>query len=158
MGHKYSTQQLRQVFMQYASGGSGCIMDSYIPTMDFKDRFFPGYHWARTAPLPSATASQFSQPSSRSGIESRSESMHVDHIMAGKRHEDVQQDKLLQEDKRVRDIENKYKGGRDALGVIHEDRFEVASQSSLPSRAIDDIVGRDVEPRRGKNAPGGSRP
>lgn len=94
----------------------------------------------------------FGDESMRSShLESRSESMHVDNIMAGKKYEDVQLDKLLQQEKMIRDKELKYQGPRGGLGVINEDKFEIQSQSSVPSRAIDDIMNRDVDPRRNKN-------
>jgi len=58
----------------------------------------------------------------------------------------------------LREKEAKYQRGRDGLGIINEDKFEIASQSSLPSRAIDDIMDRNIDPRRSKFAAGGSRP
>ena len=42
---KFSTQQLKAVFMQFAVGKNP--LDAYIQTIDFKDKFFPGYHWQR---------------------------------------------------------------------------------------------------------------
>ena len=70
--------------------------------------------------------------------------MHIDNIVAGKKYDDVQKDKQLEQDRLIREKELKYKGARDGLGVIREeDKFEVGSQSSIPSRAIDEIMARD---------------
>lgn len=50
-GQKYSVQQLKNVFMNYASGVTAA--DASIKTVDFKDRFFPGIHWRRVGDGPS---------------------------------------------------------------------------------------------------------
>jgi hypothetical protein len=44
-GNKFSSQQVKNVFSNYAIGGKG--VDIYIPLQDFKDKFFPGMHWKK---------------------------------------------------------------------------------------------------------------
>eukprot|EP00347_Sterkiella_histriomuscorum_P003356 403364608 len=50
-GYKYSTQQLKNVFKLYSQQSApsfgGISGDAFIPTIDFKDRFFPGIFWQR---------------------------------------------------------------------------------------------------------------
>ena len=62
-------------------------------------------------------------------MQSRSESsMHIDNIVAGKKYDDVQKEKMLEQDRHIREKELKYKGPRDGLGVIREEsKFEVES-------------------------------
>lgn len=104
-GYKYSTQQLRNVFKLYAQtdNGFGSLGkgEDYIPTMEFKDKFFPGVFYQRSQPgalnITSGvtSTSSFGDSLRSSALESKSESMHVDNILAGRKYEDVQADKLL---------------------------------------------------------------
>lgn len=67
--------------------------------MDFKDKFFPGIHWQRnTQPgmgmggssgAPSQSSFGLGDSLRSSALESRTESMHVDNILAGKKYDDV---------------------------------------------------------------------
>lgn len=99
-----------------------------------------------------------------SANESKSESMHVDNIMAGKKYDDIIRERELLQEKNLKDKESKYGGFKGGLQTIAEEKFEVASrasQSSIPSKAIDDIMARDQDPRRGKFEPSritGSKP
>lgn len=43
-----------------------------------------------------------------SALESRSDSMHVDNILAGRKYEDVQRDKLLEQERIIKEKELKY--------------------------------------------------
>ncbi len=54
--------------------------------------------------------------------------MHVDNILAGKKYDDVQRDKLLEQERLIKEKEAKYKGrGFGGLQTINEDKFEIAS-------------------------------
>lgn len=45
-GHKFSSQQLRQVFLNYSQGGASTTT-AFIPLIEFKDKFYPGLHYQR---------------------------------------------------------------------------------------------------------------
>jgi hypothetical protein len=86
---KFSTQQLKAVFMSYASGFS--TEDAVIRTLDFKDKFFPGIHWKRNLGMPDINNDGRNSLRSFGGESSHSnqtESVHVDNILAGYRPED----------------------------------------------------------------------
>lgn len=134
--------------MSYAYGGDSPLTAT-IPTVDFKDKFFPGLHWTRSQ-QNMVDNSQGAKSIASSALESRTESMHVDNMLAGKKFDDVIQDKMREEEMRIKEKEKLYSKGH--LQPIKEDRFEVMSQSSVPSRAIDDILDRSIDPRRDKNA------
>ena len=78
--------------------------------------------------------------------DSKSESMHVDNILAGKKYDDIIRDRELEQEKLIKNKETKYGGFKGGLQTIAEEKFEVASRASnnsIPSRAIDDIMARD---------------
>lgn len=79
--------------MQYAAGSSAS--EASMKAVDFKDKFFPGIHWARQ-PMNMGGSVTHSVKSFGSDNESqRTESMHVDNILAGLKHEEAKQLKDL---------------------------------------------------------------
>jgi hypothetical protein len=82
--------------MTYAHGATAA--DSSMRTIDFKDKFFPGFHWTRqpTVVSRSDALSQFGGKKADSIAEesdgNRTESMHVDNILAGLKQEDLMRD------------------------------------------------------------------
>jgi hypothetical protein len=162
---KYSSQQLKSVFMTYAHGPSA--NEASMRTIDFKDKFFPGYHWQRQAAIN--TTSEIMEggsvrgggPRSMTGESDRTESMHVDNILAGIRKEELQKAPLSVADSKdggkLLKVQEKYKVTSTSGGMhpIKEERLEVASQSSTTSHAIDDIITKGRDPRRNKFEPSG---
>lgn len=159
---KFSSQQLRSVFMTYAHGLSA--NEASMRAIDFKDKFFPGYHWIRQ-PGTLEGGDTFSNPAGPKSVtgesENRTESMHVDNILAGLRQDELKRDGLSDtgsRDKvRMAKIEEKYKvtSASGGMAPIKEDRMEVASRSSTTSQAIDDIITKGRDPRRNKFEPSG---
>lgn len=158
---KFSSQQLKAVFMTYAHGLTP--NEASMRAIDFKDKFFPGYHWQRQpGTLEGAeTFSNAGGPKSVTGeSENRTESMHVDNILAGLRQDELKKDfsDAGSKDKaRIAKIEQKYKvtSASGGMAPINEDRMEVASRSSATSQAIDDIITKGRDPRRNKFEPSG---
>lgn len=119
---KFSTLQLKSVFMSYAGGMSAA--DAKMKSVDFKDKFFPGIHWQRGQNIPTLTNNtDLSQKSYES--DGRTESVHVDNILAGLKGD--QKDRLLSN--KLKEKEQKYQVGKKpgTLQPIKEDRSEVAS-------------------------------
>ncbi len=103
---KFSSQQLKSVFMQYASGISAA--EASMRSVDFKDKFFPGIHWQRQ-PVINTSESQTHSIRSVSESEARTESIHVDNILAGLRHDQTLKEKEnLLKDKLLKEKEAKY--------------------------------------------------
>jgi hypothetical protein len=135
---KFSSQQLRGVFMTYAQGETA--FDASMKAIDFKDKFFPGIHWQRNLPTDLTSEHGSRKPGgtapSESGVsDARTASIHVDHILAGMKPDEVlKAGNILSEgtsrDKMMRDKEMKYMPGANMMGVIKEDKFEAKSQSS----------------------------
>ena len=79
-------------------------------------------------------------------------SLNPDAILYGKRREDLEREKELQNTRIIKEKEMKYmhaKGTPD-LEVIREERHEVASISSKASKGFEEMVQRDVDPRKRK--------
>lgn len=87
--------------MSYAVG-SQSVLDAYIPLIDFKDKFYPGVHWQRQTHLGSSTSSIGSRSMASSALESKTESMHIDNVLAGKKYEDVQKERDLEKERMLR--------------------------------------------------------
>jgi len=74
--------------------------EATMKAFDFKDKFFPGYHWTRQAAIIPTNPGEFRGPGSAKsfgGSESdaaRTESMHVDNILAGLRQDDLKKNVL----------------------------------------------------------------
>lgn len=77
--------------MTYAHGPNP--NEASMRSLDFKDKFFPGYHWQRQAENIGGDMNGMQSMRSVTGdSDNRTESMHVDNILAGIRHEDVKKD------------------------------------------------------------------
>ena len=73
--------------MNYAAGISAS--EASMRTLDFKDKFFPGIHWQRQSNLVGFEDSKSVKSETGTESQSRTESMHVDNILAGIRHDDI---------------------------------------------------------------------
>jgi|LauGreDrversion4_2_1035121.scaffolds.fasta_scaffold44502_2 hypothetical protein len=107
---KFSSQQLKNIYMSYASGPSPA--ESTMKTLDFKDKFFPGIHWQRQpANIGGMLMSAKSASSDSENVDNRSVSMHVDNILAGIKQSDLNKPKVLsssQKSDAIKDKEKKY--------------------------------------------------
>ena len=129
---KFSSQQLRSVFMTYAHGMSA--QEAFMKSIDFKDKFFPGIHWQRQSDINDLVVRDKGKVvSGASSSDGGSVSMHVDNILAGVRHEDLSKkpDDIQAATKILKEKEMKYQGaaGQSFKGMptIKEDRLEAAS-------------------------------
>lgn len=155
---KYSNQQIKNLYMTHAR--KGVDGEFVIQATEFKDKFFPGIPYKLQPNLRGTTETQGDGKSSKSGGEtSQTRSMHIDNVLAGLKHEDLDKafndfdapKKPAAKPSILKQKEQKYK----AANIIQEDALEKHSHSSQASIPMDDILGgRTNNPRRGKNEPG----
>lgn len=72
--------------MGYAQGPSPA--EASMKTLDFKDKFFPGIHWQRQLPTATHVTTTGGPLSQSQSSGNRTESMHVDNILAGIRQDE----------------------------------------------------------------------
>lgn len=149
---RFSAHEVRQVFDSHAVDpprqGAGASASGtaarFIPVRDFKDKFLPSLKWSRDT-IAQEVASQKS--GSRSASESRTESMQIDDMLAGKRPVDVAKEKEAGERERAKRTAALQAA---KLAPVAEQEFDGVSQAdsraSLPLDAM--IAARGADPRK----------